>query len=51
MKFFKLFKSKNPVIRKVQLILPVAPPKKIPLKVFKDVHSINWNVRFVLAGE
>lgn len=46
MKFYKLFKSKIPA-RKVKVVMPVSPPKKIPLKVFKEVNVINWNIRFI----
>jgi len=48
MKFYKLFKSKNPLARRIQLILPVAPPEKIPLKIFRSIHPIDRKIRFVL---
>lgn len=49
MKFYKLFKSKNPLVRRTRLILPVRPPDKIPLRVFKAVHPIDRRIRFVFS--
>ena len=51
MKLYKLFKSKNPPTRPFRVVLPVSPPEKIPLRVFRNLHPANRKYRFVLPGQ
>lgn len=49
MKAFKLGKKKEPEVIKIEVIPRLEPPKKLPLRLFKNVHPPKHRQEFYFS--